>query len=129
MNKIRYYICLLVGAMIIGTFQLGIPLTFFLAFTWDYFYRGFIMINNINELAEKGLRPCVLPQMSGGKWFWCVGVYIGNNTRAEWLRNHTEEGGPIGGYSDYYEALDAAIAYCNNYKPKIEHASKKVSKR
>lgn len=95
----------------------------------DYFYRGFIMINNINELAEKGLRPCVLPQMSGGKWFWCVGVYIGNNTRAEWLRNHTEEGGPIGGYSDYYEALDAAIAYCNNYKPKIEHASKKVSKR
>ncbi len=93
------------------------------------FYRGFIMINNINELAEKGLRPCVLPQMSGGKWFWCVGVYIGNNTRAEWLRNHTEEGGPIGGYSDYYEALDAAIAYCNNYKPKIEHASKKVSKR
>lgn len=87
------------------------------------------MIDNINELAEKGLRPCVLPQKSGSKWFWCVGVYIGNNTRAEWLRNHTEEGGPVGGYSDYYEALDAAIAYCNNYKTKPEHASKKTSKR
>lgn len=43
---------------------------FFLLLLGDYFYRGFIMINNINELAEKGLRPCVLPQMSGGKWFW-----------------------------------------------------------
>lgn len=80
----------------------------------ESYYHGCAMENDINKLSENGLRPCVLPQMSGGKWFWCIGVYIGNNTRAKWLRDHTEEGGPVGGYSDYYEALNAVIAYCNN---------------
>jgi hypothetical protein len=94
----------------------------------DLLWDGLAMNNIINEWGEKGFHICIIPQISDGKWWWCPGIYIGMSKSAEWIRPKDADG-PIGSFSDYEKALEAAIDFCTNYKPKTQHGSKKATKR
>ena len=74
------------------------------------------MIETIEQWEAKGFRICIFPQQNKGQWLWTAGVYVGNVTTAHWADSNY--GLPRAGYLKYSEALDAAVNFCENYKPK-----------
>jgi hypothetical protein len=83
------------------------------------------MIDTIEQWEAKGFRICIFPQQNKGQWLWTAGVYIGNVTTAHWADSNN--GLPRAGYLKYSEALDAAVKFCENYKPKT--SGKKAGNR
>ena len=86
------------------------------------------MIETMNSLAEKGFHICIIPQIDNNKWWWSAGIYVGMEKSAIWIRPKDADG-PLGSFADYGDAFKAAVEFCNNYKPKVQHASKKATKR
>lgn len=83
------------------------------------------MIEKIKELEKKGFRIAIFPLMVKKEWYWIAGVYVGNESKAEWV-DQKIEGTPKAGYLDYEEALTAAIDYCENYNNKVKKHVKKA---
>lgn len=73
------------------------------------------MIDTIEEFEKKGFRIGIFPQKINGKWLWTAGVYIGEETKANWV--DSDNGLPRAGYNSYREAFDAVVNYCTTYKP------------
>lgn len=84
-------------------------------------------MNDIIEYWEsKELRICIYPQKWKDKWIWTAGVYAGSVTTANWVDSKNDL--PRGGYLKYSEALEAAVDFCENYKPKTS-GTKKTNSR
>lgn len=75
------------------------------------------MIELIERLESKGLRLCINPQKTSGKWYWVAGVYVGDERKADWVHQPTCE--MYAGYKTYREALEALINHCKK-KYKVE---------
>lgn len=72
------------------------------------------MIDIIEHWESKNFRICIIPQFINKKWYWTTGVYVGEDSKANWVDSNNNL--PRAAYVTYKEALDAAINYCNNYK-------------
>lgn len=74
------------------------------------------MIGRINYWELKGFRICIIPQQFNKQWLWTAGVYIDNETKANWV--DSQNGLPKAAYQTYADAFAAADDFCNNYKNK-----------
>lgn len=71
----------------------------------------------IEEWAEKGFRIGIFPVLHLGKHEWTAGVRIGKEDKMTWL-SKKDEGCTFSSFTSYSRALEKALNFCENYKPK-----------
>ncbi len=72
------------------------------------------MLKEIVEFSKKGLRIGVYPIMEGKKHLWVACIRIGDSNRLSWVSGDCESRST---FISPEEAYNAAINFCNSYKP------------
>lgn len=71
----------------------------------------------INQWAVKNMFISIFSIVHNGNIEWTVGVRVGKCDKNEWLSNK-DEGCSYSSFNTYDVALQQAIKFCENYKPK-----------
>lgn len=71
----------------------------------------------IQEWADKGFLIAIFPVVHNTRKEWSSGVMIGSDDKITWLKDK-DEGCRFSSFINYDNALNAALNFCENYKPK-----------
>lgn len=74
-------------------------------------------MDQINYWASKNLFISIFTVLHKDRIEWSVGIRIGLDNKNTWLQSK-DEGCQFSSFLSYNSALDHAIDFCENYKPK-----------
>lgn len=74
-------------------------------------------MDEIKEWAEKKMFISIFSIVHNGRIEWTAGVRVGFEDKNNWLPSK-DEGCQFSSYLTYDSALQHAVDYCKNYKPK-----------
>ena len=78
-------------------------------------------MNEIEEWAKKNMYISIFTVLNNGKVEWSAGVRVGLQDKNNWLPSK-DEGCQFSSFNSWDSALQNAIKYCENYKPKTSRA-------
>lgn len=81
-------------------------------------------MDQINYWASKNLFISIFTILHKDRIEWSVGIRIGLDNKNTWLSSK-DEGCQFSSFLSYDSALDHAVDFCKNYKPK---SAKRISK-
>lgn len=73
----------------------------------------------IEEWEKKGFRIGIFPVIHLKRHEWTAGVRVGDNDKLTWMPNK-DKGCTFSSFISYSNALEAAVKFCENYKPKMK---------